>query len=430
LHENTIYPIKKVAFITNQFQKYNKMIASAPTPLISATQPVDWFFAFKFNSESFPGCDDNGTCPEQGSIGIFGGTFQTYPKGHSQRYVYASSLNPTLAKGEGALGATLNDPLGATFAQVYLKNDYNYCLWNDQFYGDPSQFPKFLDKPWGHSKGMLAWNDEGEGFVLQVSTPSWPAAGNQQHPRTTDGNTLGTVKDDDVEVSQHFFCLRITKDDLVVILQALANASVVTDPTVPQIVKNGGPADVQNLVNQLGKVSENPTIIKSTLSSGIQIISKPHTVAAPVWQLVSAQLDSVPLRVATWWENPEIYSTDENSVINCWQASYGKPGPVEIALNGNWDGVNLGLKGGPYPEGNHAKVGVSKDATRPYSIFGDMNQQGTLSPVLDPKDQGANEPTCAISQNARGGLFYVINNPQLCQSISQLIEGDAAPIQN
>src|SRR5947199_2640123 len=34
--------------------------------------------------------------------------------------------------------------------------------------------------PWGHSKGVLAWNDAGEGFVMQVSTPSWPASGSER----------------------------------------------------------------------------------------------------------------------------------------------------------------------------------------------------------------------------------------------------------
>ena len=102
---------------------------------------------------------------------------------------------------------------------------------------------------------MLAWNEAGEGLVMQVSTPSWPAAGSNKFPRKSDGNTLGCVKDDDVEVSQHFFSLKLTKDDTVKVLQALQNASVVTDPANPQIVQNGGPADIQQLVGQLGKKS-------------------------------------------------------------------------------------------------------------------------------------------------------------------------------
>ena len=64
-----------------------------------------------------------------------------------------------------------------------------------------------------------------------MSTPSWPASGSSAHPRPTDGNTLGCVADNDVLVSQHFFALALNRDDVIAVLKALANASVVTDPT-------------------------------------------------------------------------------------------------------------------------------------------------------------------------------------------------------
>jgi hypothetical protein len=124
-------------------------------------------------------------------------------------------------------------------------------LWNDQFYGNPLQTQS---APWGHSKGMLAWNDDGDGMVLQASTPSWPASGSSTEPRKTDGNTLGFVADNDVLVSQ-FFALKLNKADVLIVLKALANASAVTDPTKLQIVNNGGPADIQALVDGLGKIS-------------------------------------------------------------------------------------------------------------------------------------------------------------------------------
>src|SRR5204863_8132467 len=120
------------------------------------------------------------------------------------------------------------DPVGATFDGVY-NDGFFYVIWNDQFYGDPAiaGCTNSCSSPWGHSKGMLAWNDAGDGFVMQVSTPSWPAAGSKLSPRKTDGNTLGCVTDDDVKVSQHFFALKLTKDDVVKVLKALKNASVV-----------------------------------------------------------------------------------------------------------------------------------------------------------------------------------------------------------
>jgi hypothetical protein len=173
----------------------------SPVPLLEKGHPVDWWFVFKFNSKSFPGCGGAANEPRECP---FGGEVQQYTFG--QQFVYASSETPNLQKGGGCVGGTTTDPLGATFDEVY-NNDYHYVLWNDQFYDDPAitGCTQSCSSPWGHSKGLVAWNEAGEGLVLQVTTPSWPAAGSANFPRKTDGNTLGCIKDDDVEVSQHFF---------------------------------------------------------------------------------------------------------------------------------------------------------------------------------------------------------------------------------
>ncbi len=385
---------------------------SAPVPLLSTGHPVDWWFVFKFNSKAFPGCGGTATrtCP-------FGGSPQNYKAGFGQQFVYASSEDPSLKKGSDCAGDTTAEPLGATFDEVY-NGSFHYVVWNDQFYDDPviQGCTKECGSPWGHSKGMLAWNDAGEGFVLQVTTPSWPAAASKDFPRKTDGNTLGCVHDDDVEVSQHFFALRLSKDDLVAVLTALNNASVVTDPTNSQIVNNGGPADVQALVENLGAKSASHTITKSTLSSGVMLISKPSGLHVPPWQMVSAVLGGISLRTATWWAKPMIYTTTASTPIACWDGSLGNAGPVEIATTGQWEGTTFGLKGGLGPNFNHAKLGVSTSGSEPYSIFGDMNQQGTAS-----------GPNCGSSQNGRGGLFYVVDNPELSKSLGSLISGDTAP---
>lgn len=385
---------------------------SVPAPLLKEGRPVDWWFAFKFNSKSFPGCGggngENRACP-------FGGDVQNYTFG--QQFVFASSDSQTLQKGGGCVGETLTDPLGATFDQVY-NGAFYYVIWNDQFYDDPSiaGCSTSCGSPWGHSKGMLAWNEAGAGFVLQVTTPSWPAAGSKLFPRKTDGNTLGCVKDDDVKVSQHFFSLKLTKSDLINVLNALKNASVVTDPSNRQVVNNGGPKDVQALVSSLGTKSKSKSITKVQLSSGVGLISKPSALHVPPWQMVSAELGGVPLRTATWWANPQIYSTTASTTIACWDDSLEPPGPVAIAISGEWDGTTFGLKGGPGPDFNHAKIGVSTSGENSFAIFGDMNQQGTLSGV-----------NCGSSQNGRGGLFYVIENKVLSDEIANLIKGGTAP---
>lgn len=384
--------------------------AEAPAPLLDKGKPVDWWFVFKFNTTAFPKCSGDAT-----RACVFGGDTQNY-KQWGQQYVYASSQDGALKQGSGCAGDTAGDPVGATFGQVY-DGDFYYLIWNDQFYDDPkiSGCTKECGSPWGHSKGMLAWNSAGAGLVLQVSTPSWPAAGSKKYPRKSDGNTLGCVKDDDVEVSQHFFSLKLTKNDLVMVLKALANASVVTDPKNQQIVRNGGPADVQALVKGLGKKSSSKAYLKFTLSSGVTLISKPSDLNVPPWQMVSAVMDAVPLRAATWWANPEIPTTTASTPVTCWADTLGKPGAVEIATTGNWAGKTLGLTGGSGPNYNHAKIGVTTSGSA-YAIFGDMNQQGTLS-----------GQKCWSSQNGRGGLFYAVKDASLFQSVTDLIKGNTAP---
>jgi len=379
----------------------------APVPLLETGRPVDWWFVFKFNATSFPGCGgaftDNRSCP-------FGGEVQKYR--FSQQFVYATNENKKLEKGSGCTGATTKDPLGATFEQVFNKS-YFYVIWNDQFYDDPEieGCTKSCGAPWGHSKGMLAWNKEGEGFVLQVTTPSWPAAGSKKFPRETNGNTLGCIDTNNVTFSQHFFALRLTKSDLVKVLKALGNASIVTDPENKQIVNNGGPADIQKLVKGFGVRSKNTLVTKDKLSTGVELISKPSALHVPPWQMISAELGGVALRTATWWASPKIPSTTASTQISCWTDKLAKPGPVEIATTGQWNGKTFGLKGGS----NHAKIGVSISGGGHYAIFGDLNQQGAASGT-----------SCKRSQNGRGGLFFVIQDETLAGSIGNLIKGETA----
>lgn len=384
--------------------------ATAPQPLLRAGQPVAWWIVFKFNAATFPGCGGAAA-----RACLFGGTVQSY-RHFGDQFAYASSSHPALAKGAGCSGDTDADPVGATFAEVY-DGSFNYLLWNDQFYDDPAirGCSKSCSSPWGHSKGLLAWNDEGAGLVMQVTTPSWPASGSREHPRASDGNTLGCVTDDNILVSQHFFALKLTHADLVSVLQALANASAVTDPDDVQIVRNGGPADVQQLVRSLGHKSRGKQVLDVTLSSGVRLISKPSALHVPPWQLVSAELGGLPLRAATWWAAPRIPSTTSATPIGCWDARLGTPGAVEIATAGNWNGMALGLIGTASPRGNHAKIGVSTDGRSNVVILGDLNQQGVLS------------GHCGRSQNGRGGLFYVVHDPELWRSVAGLITEGPQP---
>jgi hypothetical protein len=163
-------------------------------------------------------------------------------------------------------------------------------------------------------------------------------------------------------------------------------------------------------------------LIIDTLSTGVQVIAKPSDMSVPPWQMVSSALGGVSLRTATWWMSPAIYSTTGDEIPDCWDESLDGPGAVEIATTGQWEGTVFSLKGGGGSNGNHAKLAVSTSGNKHLAIFGDMNQQGTLSASETSSKLG-----CASSQNGRGGLFFVLDNTNLWSSLSALIKGEAAP---
>jgi hypothetical protein len=388
--------------------------AAAPTP-VEQSIPADWFFVFKLNTATLPTPDNDShrACP-------FGGTV-VHGKPFSQSYAAATSQHPQLALGPGLVGTGLDDPVGATFAKIWNGN-YFYVVWNDDFYGKPrvKGCGDGCGAPWAHSKGVLAWTATGEGLLLQTSTPSWPGGASKANPRPGGENTLGCISQpNNVMVSQHFFSLRLSASDVGQVLDAMANSSVPTDPTNPVLVNNGGPPTIQAKVAALGHVRHVKTVLTFTLSTGVRLISKPADLAVPPWQLVSAELGGVPLRTATWWHAPKLNSTLASTRIGCWDPTLPAPGPVQIATTGTWNGTTIGLEGIAAGKGNHAKLGVSTSGAHPYAIFGDMNQQGALS---------GDAKACKSSQNGRGGMFFVVENQVLHDSVASLIEGASGPV--
>ena len=149
---------------------------------------------------------------------------------------------------------------------------------------------------------MLAWNDAGEGMILQVTTPSWPLSASKNSPRQGESNALGCIEEDDnVKLSQHFFALKLTRDDLVIVLKALRSESVGTDPNQLQLVNNGGPDDVKELVGQLAHNDDRAVATEALLSSGVVLISKPSNLDVPPWQMVSATLGGVLILLWIYW---------------------------------------------------------------------------------------------------------------------------------
>jgi len=251
---------------------------------------------------------------------------------------------------------------------------------------------------------------------MHVTTPDWPGSGDPTQPRTQQGNTLGCVVDDNVEVAQHFFALRLpSAADTQEVLLALQKASVVTDPSNSQLVKlSDSPAELASLANGLAQLDTSVVPFQSTLSSSVKLLAKPQALHVPVWQLISS-LVGVPLRTATWWTNPPVPSAHAGEP-GCWSAELASPSEVQIATSGQWQGTKFSLAGGLGQDSNHAKMGHSLGGS--LAIVGDMNQQGSYSPEMRK---------CSSSQNGRGGIFFVLDDSVLHDGLVQLMTGDTAP---
>jgi hypothetical protein len=126
---------------------------------------------------------------------------------------------------------------------------------------------------------------------------------------------------------------------------------------------------------------------------------------------VSATLGGEPLKVASWWTGKSAFPSTKATKPGCWDPGLSKPGKVQIAITGRWQGQPIGLAGGASDKGNHAKVGVSLPGGHDYAVFGDMNQTGGLSNL------------CTRSQNPRGGLFFAVQDAALASSVRDLLDG-------
>jgi hypothetical protein len=386
---------------------WSAQAADAPAPLLGKDKPVKWWFVYKFNSQTFDQCGPDEDTEDRDCR--FGGKPGGYR--NTQQFVFASSDKSSFTKSDGCAGTA--DPVAATFDQIY-SGKFRYLVWNDQFYKEPRVHAcsgNSCPSPWGHSKGILAWSEEGEGVIMQVTTPAWPGVAAKKFKRKS-GNTLGCiVKPNNIKNAQHFFALKLSKNDVASVLDALKNASVVTDTTRLELVNNGGPPDISSKVEELGAKDDSVETKEVRLEeSGALLISKPSGLHVPPWQMLSSKLGSVDLKAATWWASPQIPTTTSSKKIDCWDNSLKKPGAVEIAVTGQWDGTEIGLVGGQ----NHGKIGVSTSGSKTLSIFADLNQQGTL------------KGKCASSQNGRGGLFFVLDDPALFKDMTKLLEGDVA----
>jgi len=143
---------------------------------------------------------------------------------------------------------------------------------------------------------VLAWNDDGDGVVLQVTTLG--VAGLRQQEVHAQERQYARLHQAAEQCSERAALLlrEAQQDDVVHMLDALENSSVVTDVMPGGARHNGGPQEIKDRVKVLGQKSDSTEVKQFKLSTGILLVSKPSALHVPPWQMLSSVLDSVDLK--------------------------------------------------------------------------------------------------------------------------------------
>jgi hypothetical protein len=349
-------------------------------PLDGDGNAVDWWFLLKL---------------PQGATSLCSGTvspgcqyWQTQRAG-GVCYLYADSNHPTLQL-YNKLGfdnlVGPNNPVTRTLNQITGKS---YIIWNDQ--GSKTSKPgTYPDKgaPTAHSKGAAAFGST-SGFVMNVSTPNFP---------DPDLFTVGCQQDDNVEVSQHFFCFSLKKDGMTSWAQSIANAQLSV------IAKNNWTGFADTTV---GGHSTTQTL-RTFSNVPIQLIVKGSKDFFIPWDYVTNSIAS-GVNALSWYASPTtppiplgfnsscLYKTPANYNINI-VTSLTTP-------DGTYSWCGQGEANGSY---NHAKLGIG---ISPIVITGSMNMQGDITVA-----------GCESSQMGRGGEFYALQSQELWDSLGQVFK--------
>ena len=296
--------------------------------------------SFKFNSsKSFAGCEPASKNPGQKNPTMtatgnasFGGVVQTKPA-FGQQFAFASSEDGALRQGSGCAGATLTDPIGATFDQVY-NGSFHYLIWNDQFYHDPVGLGlqgRQLRRALGPLEGTARLERCGR-RLRHAGLDAGVAALGQQPVRHAQGEQGQYARLQQLEQQSArqpaLLCAQADQQRCLVEVLDGAEECERGDRSRPslQIVQNGGPPDVRKLVDdsENGRTQGRASIIKTELSSGVIMISKPSGLACAALADGFVIADSEPTpaehaqRTATWWTKPWIPTTTNSTAIRCW----------------------------------------------------------------------------------------------------------------
>ncbi|CAD8048526.1 unnamed protein product [Paramecium sonneborni] len=277
----------------------------------------------------------------------------------------------------------LNDvtsPLQITMNQVHFKDTTTMnVIWNDQPF-DKDYYPDMA-----HSKGVLSASLNGQGFIINHSTPKFPIMDSNY-----DEIILG-MPTNSFTYGQHFMCFSISTSEIERIAQQLIIAEVIT-------VRANSPADFKTIYPNLYSLKD-PTR-HSTYNSGsltsqtrqgltLQVISTNQHNQVDFYAAIVAPRLKVGLVVETWGSGG-LQPADCTSAFQTFS---------------NLSRLQNGYKFS-YTK-DHSKFGISLSSNIPYVCMSDINRQTS-------QNKRGGTAICFIHSNLWSQINYSFIERQTC----------------
>lgn len=287
-----------------------------------------------------------------------------YP--NSGKYLYADAKEPHLTESQFDMHEDKNGALANTVSQIY-GGGVGYMMYNDEpTTGDCSSI-------YGHSKGVVGWSLNSNGFWLVHSVPKFPSVVSQGYSGIPSAELI---------YAQSFLCISTNNVGLDTIGSQLHyNRPMVYDSSIPSRT----PSNLNALANG-SYVSAATFSVKSVQAingDSFSVFSKTGPWDKALYSQLVAPTLQTGLLVETWIRGSKIPS------------SCGSKYPVMNIQS-------LSFPGREFTEtSDHSKWGVSTSSSKPFVCIGGINQMTT--------------------QNKRGGGTVCISNSDLWGSFKSLV---------
>lgn len=301
-------------------------------------------------NQRLPGLVNSISCLDEEGSPIDSWTIIKAPQ-TADLYVYAGP-NQSLEESSYNLNDTSSGALSHTLKQLWLE-DTSYVLFNDE-----PPFSTSYNYTVGHTKGLLALEENGEGFWITHSIPAFPSG-----PKTSSSYT--GLLSNAWTYAQNIFCISLTASSI----NRISYAWLLT---VPNVYDYRLSDEIKTNYKNITALTQNKYSTSSICSyfsittiggQSLTVFSKSTQWNKDLWSSCVAPALKQDLLVESWIRGSAIgpSCTSSYTVTDVQGVDFSK-GELTVPLS--WSEVN-----------DHSKWATSVDGI--FSCFGDINRMTT-----------------------------------------------------